>query len=831
VKIKNLTIQGFRGFNEEQTIEFHEHLTLIYAPNSYGKTSISEALEWLLYGVTSKVEKADSKDEYKGSYRNRHLLDTLFPSVKVRLIEKGNELTLTGELRDDDTVRKFIGESAPSVEVDEWPFAPNLSSAPYPFILQHALKYLLLTNPDDRFKGFARLLALESLDEIHRNIISLCTAPERRIPTEVKELQGRISSLETRLTNCSSLPSLQKVFKRKTPTITEIYDTVKIECQKKVPTGTEDAAIFPQLLKSREEAVGKVFKGRITLTDYSSVEKQQNAEDEQFFITCLPETFIREYTELIALANIDHVLKRARFFNFGIEFLKATPNKCPFCDRPLDEPLSKHLFTEHSSFVEQTKYSEGLEKQRTRTRDTCKTLMDRLIACQNRHVSKGQPVLELSDSLEELKLILVPKHESYFQKLNTVLSKLSPKRKKLELSYNRGVDYLEKVISSVDKSTEDSVLMQTLGDSLIQYVSDVNAYTRIISERAPIISDVDQVLQHELDILAGTEDISLLIDFLDQIDIIKKKLEIDSIIDNLKELRRITDNYVAKRMLRAISGELTSEVMNWYNQIKTTGDPDVHFDGFDMERTQKGEIKARRVRINAKSYGEELVSAVSSLSESKLNALGLCVSIATNIRGQSPFEFLIIDDPIQSLDTEHEAQFVQVIRALVEKCGKQVIVLSHNRQWLEQVCVGCCSLNGWFYEITGYTQRGPHISSIAWRQWQERLKVVNAILGDPAKGTIELQHAEEDIRIVVTELTSELYKKKKGVTKSPHSLNSTQVEKMLNECGVETSFVNQIIQTFCTTDDSHHAPADYCPDRERIRQYLSWTHDLAKLIN
>jgi len=75
MKIKNISIQGFRGFNEERTIDFHDLFTLIYAPNSYGKTSISEAFEWLLYGLTSKVEKADSKEEYRGSYRNCHFLN------------------------------------------------------------------------------------------------------------------------------------------------------------------------------------------------------------------------------------------------------------------------------------------------------------------------------------------------------------------------------------------------------------------------------------------------------------------------------------------------------------------------------------------------------------------------------------------------------------------------------------------------------------------------------------------------------------------------------------------------------------------------------------
>jgi len=72
VKTKKLAVAGFRGFNTERTIEFHEKLTLLSAPNSHGKTSITEALEFLFYGQTSKVESADSKDEYKDSYHNRH---------------------------------------------------------------------------------------------------------------------------------------------------------------------------------------------------------------------------------------------------------------------------------------------------------------------------------------------------------------------------------------------------------------------------------------------------------------------------------------------------------------------------------------------------------------------------------------------------------------------------------------------------------------------------------------------------------------------------------------------------------------------------------------
>jgi len=330
--------------------------------------------------------------------------------------------------------------------------------------------------------------------------------------------------------------------------------------------------------------------------------------------------------------------------------------------------------------------------------------------------------------------------------------------------------------------------------------------------------------------MAGTEAISVLIELVEQRRNVEKKLEIIDILDGLKDLRKSVDQYVANKVLESISTDLTAEVMEWYGQVKTKGDPDVHFDGFDMERTKKGELKARRVQIKAKSYGKELVSAVSSLSESKLNALGLCVSIATNLKGESPFDFLIIDDPIQSWDAEHEIQFIEVIRKLVEH-GRQVILLSHNRKWIDMVRSGCRSINGRFYEITAYTQAGLSIIETPWTKWDERLREVNAIIQDSTAGSVKLQQAEEEIRIVITELASEVYFGRKGIKKKAHGLNSSEVRRMLVECGVGSGLVDRITQTFDTTNDAHHAPTNYAAHRQRLRKYRDWAHELAQELD
>ena len=57
MKIETITIRGFRGFNQEQTIKVGPNLTLIYGQNSYGKTSITEAVEWLLYGKVTSLRE------------------------------------------------------------------------------------------------------------------------------------------------------------------------------------------------------------------------------------------------------------------------------------------------------------------------------------------------------------------------------------------------------------------------------------------------------------------------------------------------------------------------------------------------------------------------------------------------------------------------------------------------------------------------------------------------------------------------------------------------------------------------------------------------------
>lgn len=827
MRIDSLTVQGFRGFNEKSSIDFDHKLTVIYAPNSYGKTSISESFEWLIYGTTSKMEAAQSKLEYKGSYRNLHFTSEDSPFVAAIFRDDDSDVVLTSELKGQDGFQRKLGPIDEANEVDAWPFEEELEFVPKPFILQHALKYLLLASPKERFQRFAQLLGFEQLDRIHSDIISLCTKPT--LPESVKRLQRSFEEIDFRIKESGTLPLLQKQFASNTATIESIYEAVLEECIQRVSDEVDNQSLPYELERIRDKRLSEVFDGRIMLDGLSADEESANTADEKWFAKVLSDKFIDKYSRLVKLGALQQIVNHKMFVDIGLTLPSTKKKTCPFCGQRLGEGEDQHIKDMHEKLVTESALADDLGEDRDEVSGIIEELKSRIHDHYSRGIAKAESFLALEPSLGEVEKIFSEKHEDSFQQVVSTAKSVSAVKGNLDTAFEGVTNKIEQVGCSIAESEEDSEIMKALGKLLLDYISEARDFSKAISENALSVREAISIFDQQLNELAGIEDLDILIDLLSNRSEVAGFLKTRRILDSLPELRQAIDDFVSEKILTVISVDLTKEVMRWYEKIKTEGDPDVHFDAFDLERTKKGKVKSRTIQIGAKSYGEELISAVSSLSESKLNALGLCMSLAVNLRGDSPFEFILIDDPIQSLDNEHSVQFVGIIRELVEVTGIQLIVLSHNKPWIEQLRKGCRSLNGRFLEITGYTKKGPHIVQVPWAPWVDRLSTVDAIIKDETAGSVQLQQAEEEIRITVCEVVAAMYMERKGIEVSSHNLNSARVSKILTECGIEPALGDRIRQTFETTDDSHHAPEDYAPVRARIQRYHSWVHELLDL--
>ena len=142
--IKNITIENFRSYYKESSIDIGNGLTLIIGSNGDGKTTLFEAIEWL-FDTVGSLPKADNK--YISKKRISELMDSESDYVRVsmtyvndgseRLIQKSFKFTksLDGEISTSnfsydlyiqqgvekdmksgmDAIRQFDRDFAPSI--------------------------------------------------------------------------------------------------------------------------------------------------------------------------------------------------------------------------------------------------------------------------------------------------------------------------------------------------------------------------------------------------------------------------------------------------------------------------------------------------------------------------------------------------------------------------------------------------------------------------------------------------------------------------------------------------------------------------------------------
>jgi ABC-type branched-subunit amino acid transport system ATPase component len=91
----------------------------------------------------------------------------------------------------------------------------------------------------------------------------------------------------------------------------------------------------------------------------------------------------------------------------------------------------------------------------------------------------------------------------------------------------------------------------------------------------------------------------------------------------------------------------------------------------------EGQKTSRRVVLQAAVDGSE-TEAFGVMSQGELQALALAIFIPRATSPESPFRFLVFDDPIQAMDPSKIDGFLEVLTGLAE--DRQVIVLTHDNR-------------------------------------------------------------------------------------------------------------------------------------------------------
>ena len=164
MRLVSLTVRNFRGFGGSAApVPLDADLLLLFGPNGYGKTSLAEAIEWLLYGTTRRRQRGDgySKNEFEGCFPNVHGGSPIDVSAKIRTTG-GKEHTIARVIpnpRDDLVSVTYIDGTVASLASLGLVKIEGL----HPVVAQHDLQSFIHSRPKERRDLISLALGLDEI--------------------------------------------------------------------------------------------------------------------------------------------------------------------------------------------------------------------------------------------------------------------------------------------------------------------------------------------------------------------------------------------------------------------------------------------------------------------------------------------------------------------------------------------------------------------------------------------------------------------------------------------------------------------------------------------
>ena len=671
MKIKKLTIKGFRGFNDEQYILLDSNVVLVYGLNGSGKSSFTEALEWLFFGEISRqrLSRCKSEYQYEEYLRNLFYSSSENPFVEVEGTIAGTSIVVRKELVSGRGKFFIDGKEVANLEL----LNLNLENYFRPMLAQTEIKALVDSEQKDRWEQLSSILGQDDLTRLREDLITLRNTKKdenyRKQETRWNSIIGDVSDL-------SSLASLTTPIQDLN--INHILDELKKVVGSKAKTFEE---LFKEIKVKQKSLLNTELGKRVAEVSYKDQVELKS------FLKELSDHFKKLEDEAIKSTYGGHDHSYLDFLKSGRSFVKLP--ECPFC-------LEKNLTEKRLKIIDKS-LEQGKEAQEAKSQfSQQKGLIDTWIRTYEDRLKAFLP------SQQELRIISqkfldIGEEElaSLVQELDKIITSAVEKLGKNSTSISEALfTYLETKYFHKQKTEEDSKekLKEFISSVLVQGESIIAEWENLknkIAEKLPLSGQVDQeelkrwlILEKICNFFAGAETFIRQSDLLKKIDVIQEKLEQH---EKAEVARLLTEH--------------AQEIKNYYKKLNP-GDQ-IQFSGIEV----KGGVR-RQAKLKAEAFGKE-VNPVTFFSEAHTNSLALSIYFPQRVDRNATWETVILDDPVQSMDENHSQALIDILVDISTK--KQVIVLTHSRSFFRRLCARFGHLKPKTYLFFNNEDAGPSI--------------------------------------------------------------------------------------------------------------------------
>jgi len=162
----------------------------------------------------------------------------------------------------------------------------------------------------------------------------------------------------------------------------------------------------------------------------------------------------------------------------------------------------------------------------------------------------------------------------------------------------------------------------------------------------------------------------------------ERKAQADAIIDVAKDMTRRTREARRRVVRRVFNDELNSV---WRDLFVRLAPEEPFIPAFAIPESANADVEA--VLETHHRRGGKGGNPRAMLSAGNLNTAALTLFLALHLSVKPRLPWLVIDDPVQSMDEVHIAQFAALLRTLSKQMQRQVIVAVHERSLFDYLAL------------------------------------------------------------------------------------------------------------------------------------------------
>lgn len=216
--IDRLRVEAFRGFRDTREFDLSAAAVIVTGPNGTGKTSFFDALQWGLLGTLERLESLRARrnvehvvNQYRLGRKASVEMDLSLPSGRVTVRRTGDQAGSTLELRRPGQTSLFGEEAEAELQRILLPNTElTLESAltTSGLMQQDVMRRVLEAKPADRYRQLSTVLglgALEDFEDAARSAAKQAAEREKnargertRLADALKQAQDRLEAAQTR---------------------------------------------------------------------------------------------------------------------------------------------------------------------------------------------------------------------------------------------------------------------------------------------------------------------------------------------------------------------------------------------------------------------------------------------------------------------------------------------------------------------------------------------------------------------------------------------------------------------------------------------------------